>query len=122
MNSLCVLNLAEGMPHNSLSQNKAWEWRDKDGYFHEVSVMETSHLFFTLRMIWNHSMPEEVKLKPYKHYSFTAFYTKEYMKEAIFNIGAELFKRTDLSQSQMTELQYMAQVVTCSNPLKFPVN
>lgn len=96
----------------TLTKKASWKWRDRQGYFHEVFDMKTSHLFFTLRMIWNHTMPEDVKLKPYRCYNFSAYYTNKYMKEAIFNIGAELFKRTDLSQTQLAELQYMAQVVT----------
>jgi hypothetical protein len=33
----------------------AFMWKDDDDVFHDPERMETRHIFFTLRMIWNHS-------------------------------------------------------------------
>ena len=84
-----------------------WEWRDTKGQFHKLATMETRHLFYTLRMIWNHTMPESVKLRPYQHYCFSPFYTAEYMQQAILHIGRELLQRSDLRPSWQADLAHM---------------
>jgi len=43
-------------------------WRDTDGHFHDPKSMETRHVFFTLRMIWNHHAPLEARIEPYRRY------------------------------------------------------
>lgn len=67
----------------------AWTWRDHSGRFLEPAAMETRHLFYTLRMIWNHTLPESVRLHPYRRYRFSPFYTIEYLQQAIYYIGQE---------------------------------
>lgn len=79
----------------SISLN-AFQWRDSHGRFHSPIEMETRHLFFTLKMIWNHSAPEHMKLKPYKKYSFGPGYTAEYMLKAIKALSAELKTRDNI--------------------------
>lgn len=70
--------------------------------------MATRHLFFTFRMIWNHFMPFECKILPYRHYDyFTAFYTKEYLKEAVVEVGRELFARNDIRPEWRRDLEKM---------------
>lgn len=86
----------------------AFKWRDREGIFHAIDKMETRHLFYTLCMIWNHSMPEEAATHEYKRYSFSAFYTPAYMEQAIKSIMPELFKRKDLQAGQLKTLEGMA--------------
>lgn len=74
----------------------AFQWRDCHGEFHSPTEMETRHLFFTLKMIWNHSAPEHMKLKPYKKYSFGPGYTAEYMRKAVKALSAELKTRNNI--------------------------
>ena len=74
---------------------KGFQWLDQYGQRHYPKNMETRHLFYTLRMIWNHSAPEELKLKPYIKHTFSTFYTPEYMRNAIKALMAELSKRDD---------------------------
>ena len=74
-----------------------FKWRDRKGNFHAPRDMETHHLFFTLRMIWNHSAPEELKILPYKKYAFSSFYTPQYVREAVRYLCRELSLRTDLT-------------------------
>lgn len=87
---------------------KLWTWRDTKGQFHEPATMETRHLFYTLRMIWNHSMPESVRLRPYRHYDFGPFYTAEYLQHALLHIGRELLQRSDLRPDWKADLAHMA--------------
>lgn len=75
----------------------AFQWRDRQGNFHNPSDMETKHLFFTLRMIWNHCAPEEMKIYPFQKYAFSGFYSIDYMKEAVKILSLELSKREDMT-------------------------
>lgn len=75
----------------------SFRWKDRDDVFHNPECMETRHIFFTLRMIWNHSAPKEMVIKPYKKYVFDDYYTKDYMIEAVKHLSYELSKRSDLS-------------------------
>lgn len=94
---------------NELRENKQiWQWMDRDGNLHDPREMETRHLFYTLRMIWNHAMPENVRLYPYKRYTFGGFCTDEYMQEAVRHIGQELLLRLDIKPAWDHELQAMA--------------
>ncbi len=77
-----------------------WKWRSKNGTFRSPTSMETTHLFYVLRMIWNHTMPQQAWVRtpgrPINFYIFSDFYTVEYMKDAIHHIWAELSNRTDI--------------------------
>lgn len=69
--------------------------------------METRHLFYTVRMIWNHTMPVQAQTATFKRYAFGPRYTKEYMLEAIRAMVPELGTRTDLTPGWAAELQQM---------------
>jgi hypothetical protein len=90
---------------------RRFAWRTRDGQHIDVSRMETRHLFYTLRMIWNHTMPKDAKLKPYRSYAFSSFYTEQYLKEAIRHIFHELTGRKDISKRFVKELEIMAKYV-----------
>lgn len=89
--------------------DSAFRWRTKTGEYLKPIDMETRHLFYTLRMIWNHSMPFDAKLRPYNHYNFGPFYTPSYVQKAIICIGEELMGRTDLKAAWIRDLHRMAQ-------------
>lgn len=84
-----------------------FQWRDKKGEFHSVTGMRTGHLFYVVRMIWNHKMP--LKFEPYRRYSFSSFYTDEYMFDAIKAIVPELAKRTDLAPEWKQTIKQMVE-------------
>jgi len=88
MNNLQIVN------NDYLCKN--FQWLDREGVYHYPKDMETKHIFFTLRMIWNHSAPEYMRIEPYKRYSFGSFYTPTYIKTTVVNLCEELSKRTDL--------------------------
>ena len=81
-----------------------FQWKDREDNFHLIDEMATRHLFFTLRMIWNHSMPEDARSVGYHKYRFGSFYTDEYMKDAIKAICRELGQRTDMQATWQFEL------------------
>lgn len=85
-----------------------WKWRCKNGIRMRPSKMETRHLFFTLRMIWNNTMPSHMHVgyKPI-YYQFSEYYTDKYLKEAIRYLSLELVKRNDMKPSWKKELNKM---------------
>lgn len=93
-----------------------WKWKDTHDSYHAPSEMETRHLFYTLRMIWNHTMTESIRLYPYKEYAFSPFYTPEYLQQAIHFIGYELLNRPDIKLKWKADLASMAKHFAKRNP------
>ncbi len=85
-----------------------FKWRSRDGEFHPIDKMETRHLWYVVRMVWNHSMPIEARSPFYHRYSFSPFYTAAYMRQALRAIMRELSKRTDMEQEWLDELARFA--------------
>ena len=81
-------------------------WKDRHGVRHLPSRMETRHLFYTLRMIWNNTMPASARI-PGNLYSFGPTYTREYMMGAIVAIVPELAMREDMTIEWRQQLQHM---------------
>lgn len=89
--------------------DRTWSWRDKFGNLHDPKEMETRHLFYTVRMIWNHSVPPHMIVgQNVKLYRFSSFYTTPYMRQSVLQCGAELMTRKDLEPWQWLELQEIA--------------
>jgi hypothetical protein len=88
----------------------AFRWRDRAGRMHAPEKMETRHVFFTLRMIWNHSAPERLKLRPFRRYTgFDASYSPDYMRRAVRALVAEASGRGDLRPEWAAELRWMVE-------------
>jgi len=86
-----------------------WRWRSRDGEHHYPRDMETRHLFHTLRMVWNNRMPPHMRVgERIRLYRFGSHYSHAYLGKAVLQIGAELFRRTDLTGLQQRELEEMA--------------
>lgn len=66
--------------------------------------METRHLFFTVRMIWNHRMPPVARSMSYKRYTFGPEYTPAYLAQAIRKMIPELLSREDMQADWMAEI------------------
>lgn len=84
-----------------------WRWRDRDGNMWSVKDMRTSHLFFTLRMIWNNTLPAYMHVGDVKLYRFGAFYTDQYMVNAIIHIYDELTTRNNVEYGHQLQLAEM---------------
>ena len=39
--------------------NSKFVWLDANGYEHEIEYMDTAHMFYTTRMIWNYLSEDE---------------------------------------------------------------
>ena len=81
-------------------------WRDRTGFFHRADEMHTRHLFYTLRMIWNNTMPEQCRL-PGNLYVFGPSYSRAYLISAIRPLALELSKRKDMTEEWKLQLQKM---------------
>ena len=92
----------------------SFKWRDRQGEFHYPKDMTTKHVFFTLRMIWNHTVPEEMQIEPFQRYNFSSFYTSEYMATAVKNLISELTLRDDLAPYFLRCLRHMERCVNRS--------
>jgi len=90
-----------------------FKWRDRKGGMHSPADMGTAHVFFTLRMIWNHSAPEHLKLRPFRQYtSFGAHYSPDYMRRAIKALVAEASGRDDLRPEWAADIRWMIETAT----------
>lgn len=76
--------------------HRGFQWIDKNNDRHYPKDMSTHHVFYTLLMIWNHSAPEDMKIHPYKRYTFSSSYTSEYMANAVKSLMIEFSKRDDV--------------------------
>lgn len=87
----------------------AFRWRTRDGRLMLPSEMRTTHLFYTLRAIWNSLAPACYRVgKSPRLYNFPGWlYPKGYRQEAVYRIGAELKTRSDLPETLKKELEQM---------------
>lgn len=81
-------------------------WRDNQGQKWPPELMETRHLFNSLRMIWNHRMPEAARLHPYREYA-TLNRSDDYLKDAVLALAKELSTRKDLTKKWKADLRHM---------------
>ena len=87
-----------------------FRWRTDKGEMLYPTDMETSHLFYTVRLIWNNIAPTSDRIVFISSRRFSAeLYTEEYLSEALQVLSAELFIRDlrILSISQRGELNFM---------------
>lgn len=105
MNIQKIVKRKRALKLNGNAVVKTFEWRGRDGNYYAPADMETRHLFYTIRMIWNHKMP--LKLEPYIKYRFSEFYTDDYMKQALRAMVPELAKRKDIETQFRSELKVM---------------
>jgi hypothetical protein len=91
--------------NNKLS---AFKWRDHNGEFHNPKDMHTRHVYYTLRMIWNHSAPAEYTIKPFIKYNFSSFYTTEYVIAAVNVLLKELSRRNNLAPEWSKGINHMS--------------
>lgn len=86
-----------------------WRWRTaREGQL-PPAEMETSHLFNTLRMIWNNHMPASMRVGAVRLFRFCPQrHPRHYLGEAILQIGRELMRRPDITPGMRVQLEQMA--------------
>lgn len=101
--NVSIMNSESSKPVKS----DGFKWKDRYGEFWDISDMRTDHLYYVIRMIWNHSAPDHLKLKPYKGYKFGSYYSVAYMKASVENMLNELSNRPDLTYKMKADLLFM---------------
>lgn len=84
-----------------------FRWRTAKGEYLWPKDMRTGHIFNTIKMIWNHSAPDELLFEPFRHYHFGSFYNPTYLTQAVAALSYELAKRHDLTKYQRWVLSEM---------------
>jgi hypothetical protein len=80
-------------------------WRDRKGTRTTMIEMDTRHLFYVVKMIWNHACPKELRIDMRHCYRFGRNYSPEYMLRA-FQLGwLELKNRSNLTPYMRSSLQ-----------------
>lgn len=69
-------------------------WREANGRHTKISSMETRHLFYTLRLIWNNQYGKTHRwnrgpIRPFTH----PHYTEGYLKDVNYQMHKELLRR-----------------------------
>lgn len=81
-------------------------WVTQDGEVMKFSSMKTSHLFFSIRMIYNHSVPWGYQVSHSKQYDMQNFSPKQ-RRESLTYLITELSKRKDLEEWMKKQIQIM---------------
>jgi len=90
-----------------LNELPDFRWTTNDGLKLRPIIMETRHLYFSIAMIWHHTMPPAAKLFNHKKYSFGPQFTEEYLELSIKILLFELATRDDLEDRWRINIQKM---------------
>lgn len=98
--------LAQG---NALTDD--FKWRCLDGRILEVQHMVTTHLFYCVRMIFNHSIPPSFQIPGCRRYDFSMI-SMERRLISLTHLLLELQSRSDLPQWMWREMEYMREAAS----------
>lgn len=73
--------------------------------------MKTTHLFYALRMIFNHTVPAPYRLKEGRRYSGPSSWPISYRRQAVAAFITELIRRKPLPDWMLAQLEQMQRVV-----------
>lgn len=92
-------------------------WTQQDGTPIAVSEMKTTHLFYALRMIWNHTVPPPFQL-PGGRYNGPQNWSVKKRREAVRAFLVELSHRDDLPVSLDIQLGIMRDTARTLNMIQ----
>ncbi len=101
-----ILDRTEGRPDADSLDNGGFHWRTNEGVYLRPDQMETLHLFHTVRLLWNHTVPAKHHLTPFRQWTLTL--DADERAEAMTEMLAELGRRLDksvLTPAQRAELE-----------------
>jgi len=87
-------------------------WTMNGGGKIPVTAMQTSHLFYAVRMIFNHTVPEMYKIHGCVEWNRASrtFKDKRYAREAVEAMLIQLATRPDIPDDFLEQLEYMRQI------------
>lgn len=97
-----------------------FQWKTRTGVWLQPSDMDTNHLMHTVLMIWNHTMPIEMRFTPYRQYSFGNLYTNKYLKLALLHMIPILVTRPDIHERHKAIIRRMVAWTVSSDPSTTP--
>lgn len=118
---IIMINNNKQLLNHTYNEINIYKWRDKGGNFIEPKNMDTKHIFFIIRMIWNHFMPKDAIIKPYNRYRFGEYYTEEYFKTSLINLFKELNTRNDLKPYFVKCINFMKDYINNNEILKLDI-
>ena len=84
-------------------------WTTQTGQELAPADMRTSHLFYSLRMIFNHTAPAHLQIPGCKHYAEVDRWPRAYRRQAVAAFVAELARRKDtLPAWMLAEILHMS--------------
>lgn len=86
-------------------------WLDAYQYEHEIEYMNTSHLYYTVRMIWNYLCNDDLVIDTKIDYDFSSnpIYCDDYFKLGLKEILSELKTRKDLGLNFKKNLCFISE-------------
>lgn len=82
-------------------------WKTKDGRLLKPADMDTTHIFNTIKMLWNHTAPESMKIQPYIFYADISSWSHDKIRDAVINFAGEIINRKDLTIKQKSDFEIM---------------
>lgn len=93
------------MNPTSMQLTKRYKWLMQDGTLVSPKDMATSHLFYTVRMIFNHSVPASKQIPGCKRWTLRL--SPDSRREALEHMIRELSTRSDIQPWQWDQLRHM---------------
>lgn len=91
------------------------EWVTQDGEVWMFSEMSTSHLFYSVRMIYNHTAPPAYQIPGCRRYEMD--WPADIRRKAISDLMAELSTREDIKPWMIEQIRQMRD---CIRKLRIP--
>jgi hypothetical protein len=90
-------------------KSSSFVWVDAGLNEHEIEKMQTSHLYYTLRIIWNYLCPENLVVDKKDDYELSehSIYNKTLLRSGILRMKDELLKRSDLTEELKLKTEFM---------------
>lgn len=79
-------------------------WVTHKGKVMELLDMATPHLFYTVRMLFNHSVPPVFRVGEFKRYPDVPNWPIRYRRAAVASMRKELSKRDDIEDYMRDEM------------------
>ena len=84
-----------------------YRWRTHQGEHVLPSEMETGHLVYSLRMVFNHTVPEEFRVPGGKRWADIDHWPADYLRASVKHLMEEAIKRKDLTAGHAAILHGM---------------
>lgn len=86
-----------------------FHWRTAEGIVTTPPAMTTTHLFYAARMVFNHTVEDPLRLKPFREWPAVYDWSADARRDAMEAFLGELVKRTsDLTPGQSGDLTWIA--------------